>query len=115
MKKLWIIGLIAALVGGASVSYAGCGHCEKGKKGAAAECSKKSSACDAWLKGITLSDEQKAKVDEIKGKCDGSKESCEKAKSSIREVLSAEQQKSFDENAAACSKKGACCAKDGAA
>lgn len=114
MKKLWIVGLIAALLGGASVSYAGCGHCEKGKKGAAAECGK-GSACDALLKGITLSDEQKAKVDEIKGKCDGSKESCEKASASIREVLTADQQKAFDENAAACKKGGACCKKEGAA
>lgn len=108
MKKLWIVALIAAFVGGTSISsYAGCGHCEKGKKAA---CGK--SGCDALLAGITLSDDQKAKIAEIEKGCDGSKEACAKAKDSIRGVLSADQQKAFDENAAKCNKKSACCDKE---
>lgn len=106
MKKLWIVALVAALVGGASVSYAGCGHCEKSKKEACAK-----SGCDKLLTGITLSDDQKAKISGIEKACDGSKEACAKAKDSIRAVLTEEQQKAFDANSAK-SAKGACCDKE---
>ena len=110
MKKLWIIGIIAALVGGASLNVsAGCGKCGKGEKAAKADCTK--GGCAAALKGITLTDEQQKKVDEIEKGCDGTKEGCTKAKDAIRAVLTADQQKTFDENAAKCgSEKGKCCA-----
>lgn len=112
MKKLWIVGLIAAVIGAAPMAYAGCGHCEKSKSAACA----KGSACAKLVEGITLTDEQKAKVDEIQKNCDGSKEACAKAADSIRAVLTADQQKVFDENAAKCSKPaGGCCSKKGEA
>lgn len=113
MKKLWIVGLVAAFIGAAPLAYAGCGHCAGSKKEA---CSKDKSACGAWLKGITLSDEQQAKVNEIEKSCDGSKDGCAKAKESIRAVLTADQQKAFDDNAAKCEKKkGGCCPSKGEA
>lgn len=111
MNKLMMIGLIAALVGGAQIANAGCGHCGKGKKDAA--CAKGSSACAKLLEGITLSDEQKAKIAGIEKACDGSEASCKKTKESVRAALTAEQQKTFDANAEKCSvpaKK--CCPSD---
>lgn len=112
MKKLWIIGIIAAFTGSMAITAsANCGGCGKGEKAAKSECSK--SACGAWLKGITLTDDQQKKVDEIEKACDGSKEACGKAKDSIRAVLTAEQQKTFDENAAKCGEKKAKCCPSG--
>jgi len=113
MKKLWIVGLVAAFIGAAPLAYAGCGHCAGSKK--EASCSKGKDACSAWLKGITLSDEQKTKVDEIQKGCDGSKDACAKAKGSIRALLTEDQQKAFDDNAAKCEKKKGCCPDKGAA
>jgi hypothetical protein len=111
MKKLWIIGIIAAFVGTGLVATANCGHCEGSKKAAAAG----KDMCAKLLEGITLTDEQKPKVDEIQKACDGTKEGCAKAKEAIRGVLTADQQKAFDANVEKCSKGGACCAEKGAA
>lgn len=109
MKKLWIIGIIAAFTGSMAITAsAHCGTCGKGDKAAKGECSK-GSGCSALLKGITLTDDQQKKVDEIEKACDGSKEACGKAKESLRAVLTAEQQKTFDENAAKCGAKSKCC------
>lgn len=113
MKKLWIIGIIAAFIGTGIVARAGCGHCEASKKAAGAAGKE---SCSKLLDGVTLTDEQKVKTDEILKGCDGSKESCSKAKETIRALLTADQQKAFDANAEKCSKGGGkcCAAKDGA-
>ena len=113
MNKMMIIGLIAAIVGGAQIVNAKCDHCGTGKKDAGA-CAKGGSGCSKLLEGITLTDEQKATVAGIEKACDGSKEACEKAKTSIRAALTAEQQKTFDANAAKCDApaKKKCCPSD---
>jgi hypothetical protein len=105
MKKLWIVGLVVAFIGAAPLAYAGCGHCEGSKKAAMAK-----DTCSKCLEGITLTDEQKAKVDEIAKACDGSKDGCKKAMDSMRALLTEDQQKIFDANMAKCSKGGGCCA-----
>ncbi len=104
MKKLWIIGLVVAFIGGAPLAYANCGHCEGSKKAAMAK-----DTCSKCLEGITLTDEQKAKVDEIAKACDGTKEGCKKAMDSMRALLTDEQQKTFDANAAKCTQGGGGC------
>lgn len=111
MKKLWIVGLVAMVMGAVPMAHAADGAAAGAKD--SATCSM--GMCAKLLDGITLTDDQKAKVDEIQKSCDGSKESCAKAKNSIRSVLTEDQQKAFDANTAKSKKGRACCEEKGSA
>ena len=109
MKKMWIIGIIAALSCAGLVARAADDQADKKD---APMCSKMS--CAKALAGITLTADQQAKVDAIEAACDGTMASCMKAKDSIRAVLTEDQQKAFDANAAK-APKGRCCEEKGSA
>jgi Spy/CpxP family protein refolding chaperone len=111
MKRAWIVGLIAVVLGGAPLAYAA----DAASDGAKTEATCSKGTCAKFLDGITLTDDQKSKIDEIEKSCDGSKDSCAKAKDSIRALLSEDQQKTFDANSAKCKKGHSCCEEKGAA
>ena len=111
MNKL-IVGLLAALViGASSLANAQCG-CGAKAEGAAPAGAKMCCPCMA-VQGITLTDAQKARVDGMQAKCkDGCPAGCCKAcAAAMKEILTPEQQKQWQENLAAARKaQGACCA-----
>lgn len=108
MNKL-IAGMMVALVMlAAGVARAQCG-CAAKPEGAAAG-AKMTCPCTA-VQGITLTDEQKAKVDAMQAKCKagcpaGCCKACAKA---MGEILTPEQQKQWKENLAAAKKGKGCC------
>jgi Spy/CpxP family protein refolding chaperone len=104
MKKL-IIGMLIAVVTVTGVARAACGSCEAKPEGAKMTCPSK------CVKGVTLTDEQKAKVDALQAKCkNGCPSGCAKAcAAAMKEILTPEQQKKWQENLKACKKgKGGC-------
>ena len=106
MNKL-IAGMLVALVVAASgVARANCGSCEAKAEGAKMACPCK------CVQGITLTDEQKAKVDAMQAKCkDGCPAGCCKAcAAAMKDILTPEQQKQWQENLAAAKKGKGCCA-----
>jgi len=104
----WVMMAVVACVFASAPVQAHCGKCGADGHKEKAACTK-GSKCDSWTKGITLTDEQKTKVDALKAGCDGSKESCDKAKAGIRAVLTEEQQKAFDANTtSSCGSKSGC-------
>ena len=109
MNKL-IVGMLVALVVAASgMARAQCG-CAAKAEGACPAGAKMSCPCMA-VQGITLTDEQKAKVDGMQAKCKaGCPPGCCKAcATAMKEILTPEQQKQWQENLAAAKKaKGAC-------
>jgi len=109
MNKL-IVGMLAALVVGASsLAGAQCG-CGAKADGAAPAGAKMCCPCMA-VQGITLTDEQKAKVDGMQAKCkDGCPAGCCKAcAAAMKDILTPDQQKQWQENMAAAKKAQGCC------
>ncbi|MCB1069321.1 MAG: hypothetical protein H7A43_00915 [Verrucomicrobia bacterium] len=99
MKKLAVWLLAVGVLGGAAhLAVAGSGCCPmsaKKDKAAKAEWS----SCSEAVSGLSLSDEQKAKVAEYEKSCKSegcSKESCGKYTTKIREVLTDDQKQAFD-------------------
>lgn len=95
MIKLAVI-CAALLVAGSVNSFAGGACCAAGGKEKA---EKSYSSCSKALKGIELSDEQKAKIDEIEAACEAegsTAEACAKSMDQIRAVLTDDQRAQFD-------------------
>ena len=115
MNKLMAGALAALLIAIAGTARAQCGSCAKaGGEQAAAQGGAKMTCPCMCLQGITLTAEQKAKVDAMQAKCkDGCAKGCCKACAvAMKEILTPEQQKQWQANMAACKKgKGGCCAK----
>ena len=109
MKK-WIYGSMAALlVLAAGAAQANCGSCDHKADGKAA--AKMTCPC-MCVKGVTLNDEQKAKVDAMQAKCkDGCpKGCCQACKAELKKILTAEQFAQVEQNCKACKKdKAGCC------
>lgn len=108
MNKLFAGMLVALLVAATGVARAQC--CPSAKaEGAKADGAKMACPCKC-VQGITLTDEQKAKVDAMQAKCkDGCPAGCCKAcAAAMKEILTPEQQKQWQENIKNC-KKGGCC------
>lgn len=96
MNKLAMV-CAALLVAGTLNSYAGGACCPAGGKAKAEK--SYSSSCTKALKGIELSDEQKAKIDEIEAACRAegmTVEACAKSMDQIRAVLTDDQRAQFD-------------------
>ncbi len=110
MNKLFAGLLVAVLVAATGVARAACGSCEAKAEGAKAAGAKMQCPCKC-VKGITLTDEQKAKVDALQAKCkDGCPQGCCKAcAAAMKEILTPEQVKQWEANVAGCKKDKGCC------
>ena len=108
MNKLMTGMLVALVMLAAGVARAQCGCAAKPE--AAAAGAKMTCPCMA-VQGITLTDEQKAKVDAMQAKCKaGCPAGCCKAcAAAMKEILTPEQQKQWQENLAAAKKAKGCC------
>ncbi len=109
MNKLFAGLLVAVLVAATGVARAQC--CPSAKaEGAKAEGAKLMCPCKC-VQGITLTDEQKAKVDAMQAKCkDGCPKGCCKAcATAMKEILTPEQVKQWEANVANCKKDKGCC------
>ena len=104
MKKLMLGMLVAMLVAATGVARAQCSSCGKADA-AKAEGAKMTCPC-MMTQGITLTDEQKAKVDAMQAKCkDGCPKGCCKAcAAAMKDILTPDQLKQWEENKAACKK-----------
>ena len=113
MKKLMLGLTLALLVAATSVARAQC--CGGAKaEGADAKAGAKMTCPCMCVQGITLTDEQKAKVDALQAKCkDGCPKGCCKAcKAELKTILTEEQFAQLEQNCKACKKdKASCCPK----
>jgi len=110
MKKLMLGLTLALLVAATGVARAQCSGCAKADA-AKTEGAKMTCPC-MCVQGITLTDEQKAKVDAMQAKCkEGCPKGCCKAcAAAMKEILTPEQQTQWEANMAACKKgQGGCC------
>lgn len=97
MNKLALL-LVAGAVAFAGNVWAGSGCCPASKSEKVAE-KKSYSSCTKALKGIELTDEQKAQIAAIEAECEAegmTADACSKSMSKIRDVLTDEQKASFD-------------------
>ena len=109
MKKLIVGMLVALVVAATGLARAQCPSCGKAGEAKAESAAKMCCPC-MMTHGLTLTDEQKAKVDALQAKCkDGcSKGCCKACAAAMKEILTPEQQTQWQENMAA-AKKGGCC------
>lgn len=94
----WVLLVVAGSIALAGNVWAGGGCCPASK--AEKSASKKYSSCTKALKGIELSDEQKAQIAAIEAECEAegmTAEACAKSMDKIRSVLSDEQKAAYDE------------------
>jgi hypothetical protein len=106
MKTLLWSSMAALLILAAGAARADCGTCDaKTEKPAAAKV-----ACPCMcVQGVTLTDEQKPKVDALQAKCkDDCSASCSKAcKAELKKILTKEQFKQVQKNCKVCKKRPA--------
>jgi len=94
----WVLLVVAGSIALAGNVWAGGACCPASKSDKSA--SKKYSSCTKALKGIELSDEQKAQISAIEAECEAegmTAEACAKSMDKIRAVLTDEQKASYDE------------------
>jgi len=97
MNKLVLLA-VAGSIALAGHVWAGGGCCPASKSEKSA--SKKYSSCTKALKGIELSDEQKAQIAAIEAECEAegmTAEACAKSMDKIRSVLTDEQRSTYDD------------------
>lgn len=107
LTVLMTVVMAVATMGCACMKCSSKGSCET-KSYCATE---KSCCCEKALKGLKLSDEQKAKVDAIMSACSKAEctpEACEKTSGQIKDVLNDEQKAAYEKAMAKMADKKGC-------